>query len=406
MPRQVNDKEMISTVFIAKNVYGGDGLGRLGDGRVVFVPGAWAGEQVKAEIVLQKKSFVKARLVEVIEPSAERTEEGPTVPGMVYSGLSRAGEIAAKEGQLAEFFSRASLPFPLVEAPRTYGPWLNYRNKVIYRFQPGADSVPLTGYMLEHTNQVVDTPVDPLARPEINAVLPDIRNTIKTLLATGPRSIRREVVQKGCVTVRAAAKSPVRWYIGDIPGDAVLRESTAGLDFEVPASGFYQINRDVSDELARRTADEVRACSASDIVDLYCGVGVLGICAAKNADLPLYGIESGRKATQFAVRNAEANRLTKAKFRSCEVRSAVSRLRAGPGTFLIVDPPRGGLEKGVPEKLASSGAGWILYVSCDPATLVRDLKTIFRAYTVEKVTWLDMFPRTARFESMTLLKKK
>ena len=85
---------MISTVYIAKNVYGGDGLGRLGDGRVVFVPGAWAGEQVRAEIVEEKKHFVKARLVEVVEASPERVkrseekgEEGKSreewVPGMV-----------------------------------------------------------------------------------------------------------------------------------------------------------------------------------------------------------------------------------------------------------------------------------------------------------------------------------
>ena len=81
---------MTSTVYIAKNVYGGDGLGRLGDGRVVFVPGAWEGEQVKAEIFEEKPRFVRARLVEVVEPSPERVDVGATVPGMVYAGLSAA----------------------------------------------------------------------------------------------------------------------------------------------------------------------------------------------------------------------------------------------------------------------------------------------------------------------------
>ncbi len=74
---------MTSTVYIAKNVYGGDGLGRLGDGRVIFVPGAWAGEQVKAEIIEEKKHFVQARLVEVVGLSPDRVEPGPAVPGMV-----------------------------------------------------------------------------------------------------------------------------------------------------------------------------------------------------------------------------------------------------------------------------------------------------------------------------------
>ena len=109
---------MVSTVYIAKNVYGGDGLGRLGDGRVVFVPGAWAGEQVKAEIVEEKRQFVRARLVEIVERSPERQEPvGPVLPGMVYAALSPAGEQAAKEQQLREFFDRARLPFPLAATP-------------------------------------------------------------------------------------------------------------------------------------------------------------------------------------------------------------------------------------------------------------------------------------------------
>ena len=90
---------MTSTVYIAKNVYGGDGLGRFGDGRVVFVPGAWAGEQVRAEIVEEKKHYVKARLVEVVEKSPDRLESaGDTrLPGMVYADLSYKGECEAKE---------------------------------------------------------------------------------------------------------------------------------------------------------------------------------------------------------------------------------------------------------------------------------------------------------------------
>ena len=101
---------MTSSVYIAKNVYGGDGLGRLGDGRVVFVPGAWAGEQVKAEIVEEKKHFVKAKLVEVVEASPDRlSSPDVAMPGMVYAGISRAGELKAKESQLREFLDRARI---------------------------------------------------------------------------------------------------------------------------------------------------------------------------------------------------------------------------------------------------------------------------------------------------------
>ena len=132
----------------------------------------------------------------------------------------------------------------------------------------------------------------------------------------------------------------------------------------------------------------------------------------------LTGIESGRQAIDFAKRNA-ANILGKvaakvgsgcqtlsAKFYAEEVGRNKKRIRIGENTVVIVDPPRGGLEPGVPEWLAASKAPRIVYVSCDPATLMRDLKVITRGYEVEKVEWFNMFPRTARFETMVVLKKK
>ena len=101
---------MTSTVYIAKNVYGGDGLGRLGDGRVIFVPGAWAGEQVKAEITEEKRNYVKSRLVEIVEPSPYRIDgSAKALPGMVYANVSYDGEMKAKESQLREFLERARI---------------------------------------------------------------------------------------------------------------------------------------------------------------------------------------------------------------------------------------------------------------------------------------------------------
>ena len=136
---------MVSSVYIEKNVYGGDGLGRLGDGRVVFVPGAFAGERVKAKIVQEKKNFVKASLVEIEEASAERIGDGPSaVPGMVYSNLSVAGESCAKGAQLAEFFERARIAVPegvSFERPSeecTEENAFHYRNKVVYHFSPAS----------------------------------------------------------------------------------------------------------------------------------------------------------------------------------------------------------------------------------------------------------------------------
>lgn len=397
---------MTSTVYIAKNVYGGDGLGRLGDGRVVFVPGAFAGESVRAELVEERRSFVRARLVEVLEPSADRIASpvGP-VPGMVYADLSYPAELAAKEAQLAEALERARL------VPRSFGRIgeplspLNYRNKVVYHFakQSGGWAI---GYRREPGHEIVDVAEDPLARPEINARLPEVRGHVLRLLTQGAESVRRDVERSGCVTLRWSARSGVKWWVGRAPEGLFMKEETCGRVFEVPSDGFYQVNPEAGERLVAAAAAEYSAgaAAAPDILDLYCGVGVFGICCARPG-ARLTGVESGRQAVDSARRNAAACGV-EARFFSALVGRSLAKLPAGPRTTVLVDPPRGGLEMRVPEWLARSGVPRVIYVSCDPATLVRDLRVICRSFDIASVKWIDMFPRTARFETLVTLERK
>ena len=395
---------MISTVYIAKNVYGGDGLGRLGDGRVVFVPGAWAGEQVRAEIVEEKRHFVRARLVEVVESSLDRVPRAScVVPGMVYADLNYEGELKAKEQQLREFFDRARLSVPQIKQSNNQT-ILNYRNKVVYHFakQKGKWAI---GYREEPSHEIADVEQDPLAVVAINAKLPEIRRSVLALLTTGPEQVRRDIERKGNVTIRWTQKSGVKWWIGDAPKDLVLKETTCGRDFEVPADGFFQVNPAVGEDLVETVVGEYAkgAADAPDVLDLYCGVGVFGLCCNPPK---LTGIESGRQAIEFAKRNAAAQKCANAKFWAERVGQNLKRISISGRTTVIVDPPRDGMEPNVPKWLAESKAPRILYVSCDPATLTRDLKTICRGYDIESVRWFNMFPRTARFETFVVLRKK
>ena len=403
---------MTSSVYIAKNVYGGDGLGRLGDGRVVFVPGAWAGEQVRAEILEEKRNFVRARLVEVVEASPERVEPGPSVPGMVYSGLSCKGELDAKGLQLSDFLDRARIAHPAVmPADRTSQPGF-YRNKVVYHFaKQGGRWV--IGYHKEPSHEIVDVENDPLAVPEINAKLPEIRRGVITLLTSGADAVRRDVERKCSVTVRWTRKTGVKWWAGDPPDGLVMKETTAGLDFDVPADGFYQVNPFVGERLVEAVCDAYASGAAEcpDVLDLYCGVGVFGLACMRRASAigvraSLVGVESGRQAVEFAKKNAAAQKAEGARFFAERVGPNMRRMPIGPRTTVIVDPPRGGLERGVARSLVSSKAPRVFYVSCDPATLTRDLRELVRAYDVESVRWFNMFPRTARFETLVTLRRR
>ena len=395
---------MTTSVRITKNIYGGDGLGRLGDGRVVFVPGAWAGETVKAEIFEEHRHHVRARLVEVETASPDRiVSPVPKLPGMVYADLAYSAELKAKEAQLLEFFNRARLPFGDFRSPEP-GRALNYRNKAVYHFARERGDWVL-GYREEPSHRIVDVTVDPLAREEINAKLPEIRRHLRQLLTTGPQGVRKSIAAQGDLTVRWTNKTGVKWWIGAPAEELILKETTAGLDFEVPADGFYQVNPEVGEKLVAAVGREVRAAAGAtppSVVDLYCGVGVFGLSLKP---VKLLGIESGRRAIAFAKRNAAAQGMTNARFFAEEVGRNLRRIPIRGDSTVIIDPPRDGLEKGVAQWLARSKAPLIVYVSCDPATLMRDLKILAAGYRVRRVEWFDMFPRTARFETLTVLEK-
>ena len=409
---------MTVTLKIEKNVYGGDGLGRLGDGRVCFVPGAFAGETVRAELVDSRKNFVRAVCTELVEPSPDRIRplgvaapaDAPIMPGMVYADVNYAAELRFKEEQLGNFLERIGQSYQHIEV--IAGRSTAYRNKVTYHVQPGRNGWKI-GYRREQSHEVVDVTSDPLACKEINQTLPAVRTGVLSLLTQGSRNIRREARASATVTVRWSLDDGVRWWLGDPPPELFFTERTAGLRFRVSADGFYQVNPEVGDRLVRAVveayADGVEL--SPDVVDLYCGVGVFGLCCVNGvrgrglrSQPRLVGVESGRRAVAAAKENAKSAGIA-ANFFCERVGGSTSRIRIGDRTTVIVDPPRGGMERNVPSFLANSRAKRLFYVSCDPATLARDLQVLAKAYRIRRVRLFDLFPRTARFETLVELEK-
>ena len=396
---------MVSTVNIAKVVYGGSGLGRLGDGRVVFVPGTLPGEQVKAEIVEDKKRYVIARLVEIVEASPERTgNEQPMNPGMAYANFSRKAELETKAAQLADFFDRARIPLPAPPTLEAHEGMYNYRNKVVYHFGKEKGEWVL-GYREEPSHRVIDVTSDPLARPEINKALPIIRRHVFSLLTQGAPAVRKTIEHKGNLTIRWSLASGIKWWIGDKPPpNTVMKEVACGKIFEVPADGFWQMNPDIAQSLFRAVVDEYERGKdiAPDIVDLYCGVGVFGLCCKPRS---LFGVESGKAAVTFAKRNAASLGQVNAEFIMSQVGQTLKKIKFSETSTVILDPPRTGLEHHVARAIVRSRAPRVLYVSCDPATLIRDLRALTHSYEIKSVKWFDMFPRTARFETFVTLER-
>jgi len=329
---------------------------------------------------------------------------------MVYADVNYAAELRFKEEQLGNFLERIGQSYTHIEV--TAGKSRNYRNKVTYHLQLAGGRW-LMGYRREQSHDVVDITHDPLACKEINDALPSIRQGVLSMLTHGARNVRREARESAKVTVRWTLDDGVRWWLGKPPEGLELVERTCGLRFNVSADGFYQVNPEIGDKLVNAVVDAYAdgVESSPDIVDMYSGVGVFGLSCvngARGRGLPvqprIMGVESGRRAVRCAKINAKNSGIA-ASFLCERVAGCLRRIRIGGRTTVIVDPPRAGMERGVAQYLSSCGAKRIFCVSCDPATLTRDLQPLVKTYRIDRVRLFDMFPRTARFETLVELGK-
>ena len=404
------------TCRIEKLVYGGDGLARV-QGRVVFVPGTAAGETVRVRVAQVKSNFARASLCEILDPSPHRAapccrvpdgDRGDLrqVPGCVYDHLDYAAELGAKQQQLEGFLGRLPCALPPAFLPPFAAPRpLHYRNKMVLHAARTPRGVRL-GYRCEPSHRILDLEACPLACEALNAALGELRRS--DCLAAFP--------DDADVTFRHTPHDGALWWPNRLPppmpcADLLTEESPAG-PLRVPREGFYQVNPGVGDALVKTVAAWfAEATDCGELLDLYCGVGVFGFACMAAGGRRLTGVESGRDAVSAAHVNATALGVA-AKFHCCALGQDEPQISDFIGdplrTTAIADPPREGMAPGVVRALAASGVPRIFYVSCDPATLSRDLAVLLGTapYRLVRARLFDMFPRTAHFETLVELRLK
>ena len=394
--------------------YGGDGIARV-DGRVLFVGETAPGETVRARVTAVKKNFARADLVEVLAPSPARAAPccrvlDPVsaalcrVPGCVYDHLDYAAELAAKQQQLEGFLLRlpggpAQQVLPPFAAPAP----LHYRNKIVLHVQREPGGVRL-GYRLEPSHRVLDLPACPLACEAINRMLDDLRSA----------PAFRQLHTGDNVTFRHTEHDGALWWTASAPagaaGPELLTEASPVGPLRVPRDGFYQVNPSASAELVRTVAAWfAEDPAATDLLDLYCGVGVFGFACMRAGGTRLTGIEAGRAAIDAARLNARTLGIPGTFLCHALGRSSLhirEHLPDPQRSTVLVDPPREGLAPDVARAVAASAAQRVFYVSCDPATGARDLATLLGGgYRITRVKLFDLFPRTAHFETLAELRR-
>ncbi len=416
-------------------MYGGDALAHH-DGRTVFVPYAIGGELARVTPIEQKKKFVRAKIDQVIEPAADRVAapcpQFGVCGGCNYQHMSYTAQLRNKTQILRETLSRIGRIEWAGEIAEHASPPLQYRNRAQWALRPVGSAGKLEiGYFQQGSSTLAPTNVCPIIAPRLESVLAGLaRACDEGALPRSVRAIEAFVNSSGDELILnvsadrsaiAAEKLLPRLipFTGEITSLLVQDESTEKLDLAGPghivyeAAGnkyrvghlsFFQVNRFLVDELTRAVVGEMKGELA---LDLYAGVGLFSLPLAANFKR-VVAVE-GNVA---AVRDLEVNLkdTPTARPRSSEVEAFLARWKETP-ELLVLDPPRAGISDVAAKRLRVIGPKTIVYLSCDPATLARDLAVLTRKeeagsnYRINTLELYDIFPQTYHIEALATLQR-
>ncbi len=407
------------------------------EGLVLFVKGLLLNEKAIVKIISHKKNLAYAIVDRILEPSPYRTETACPVAYKCGScdlqHMTYEGQLLFKKRLEENTFRQAHLDVEIADVTGADVPW-RYRDKIQI---PVRDH--LFGYYRRFSNDIVEQADCMLHSEKENAVVAFLKNA---LLSTGmDKDVRHLVIKEGyysgemmvCfVTKKDIAKelgTVVKELVSAYPeivsvlenihpqennvilaggekllyGRDYITDRIGDLTFRISLHSFYQINVRQTEKLYAKVRELADLKGNERILDLYCGIGTIGLSLARYAK-SLTGVEIVPEAIENAKQNAKLNGIDNAEFICSDAKDNLSDYLKGKD-LVIVDPPRKGLSSEVVAALAESGIDRIIYVSCNPATLVRDLTLLSENYSFKKVYPFDLFPQTTHIETIVLLQK-
>ena len=442
-------KNQEHTVTIEGYGEGGMGVARI-DGRVVFVHGALRGEKCRVLILKTLKSVAFAKVLEVIEPSSERiTPDCPYFPrcgGCTYRHIRYEEELRLKKQRVQDNLSRIGGSDVTVEEILGARDTLRYRNKAQYPVsKDGA-----VGFYRARTHEVIECEHCLLVKPEADAAAEALREYMQSCRVAGyDEKTGRGLVRHLYVRSNAAGESLVcvlvngdklpkedrlvtllrdacpkctgivlgtntkkgNVILGDryrtLWGSDRLEDTLCGKTFRLSVPSFYQVNRVQAERLYAKAIEFASLTGQETVLDLYCGAGTITLALSDHAKKVL-GAEIVPEAIGDARENAARNGVKNAEFfcgDASDVAKKLARENLRPDV-ITVDPPRKGLAADVVESIAEMQPGRVVYVSCDSATMARDVKRLADlGYTAQRACAVDMFPRADHIETVCLLSK-
>ncbi len=442
-------KNEIHTADICGYTAEGAGVARI-DGQVVFIPGALEGERVRVKIIKVTKSLCYGRVEEILTPSPERVI--PACPAFPKCGgcdlwhMSRKEELKLKTQRVRDALCRiGGFDNPPMEPIIAEDERYRYRNKCMFPVGE-RDGEMISGFFRHHSHDIVKTPDCLIQTVRAN----EIRDAICTLAqkygisaydeTRGTGILRNIYLRSGdlgdmlCLVVTEKPrrikelseelksrfpnlknislninKTRGNTLLGDrivpIVGDVNWEDSMSSLTFRISPLAFYQVNRHQAERLYQKAIEYADLSGDEFVVDLYCGAGTITLNLARSCSRVL-GVEVVPEAIEDARENARLNNIENAEFICADASKAAEELarRGERPDVIVVDPPRKGMDEAGLSAMVKMSPEKIVYVSCDVATLARDLKFLCqRGYTLSALTPVDMFPATRHCESVVRL---
>jgi 23S rRNA (uracil1939-C5)-methyltransferase len=412
------DSSSTIVVQLDKLTYGGDAMGRLPDGRAVFIPFGLPGERVRVRLVEERGGFARGEVIEILEPSPDRIRAKcihfGTCGGCHYQDLPHEKQLIAKQeilrDQLARI-GRIASPnvLPAVPSPAQW----NYRNHVQFHLtekgEPGYVNAAGRAVFAISECHLPDTAIDAAWRElqfESNtdvqrvSLRSGVEGELLLILESDSPEPPELEIESDLSVVHMYEDHPLVLAGGETILARVLEH-----EFRVSAGSFFQVNTGMAEKMVRHVMDALGVSKQDTLLDLYCGVGLFSKFLAGGAKRVI-GVEASPSACEdYAANLDEFDNVELYEGRAEEILPAFPASGIHPD-LVLVDPPRAGIDRAVLDALLDLGARRIIYVSCDPATLARDARRLIEGgYRLGQVTPFDLFPQTYHIESISVFEK-
>lgn len=440
-------------VDVIDNGFEGEGICKI-DNQVIFVPGVVRGEKIKIRIVKVNKNFAFGKLIEIVKKSPFRDKEiceyYYKCGGCHMQHIEYMEQLRIKKEQVKSCMKKENIDAVVNDVIGMGIPYY-YRNKVSYPIRQGKDGKNIIGFYAKRSHDIIENNICYIQEKQCDEIAKyvcllsndinikgynedknsgDLKhvvvrkgyhtNEIMVILVTTRKDIKKlELLSEKLATRYKEIKSIVQ-NVNNSKGNEILSEENIVIygkgcirdiigekTYEMSASSFYQVNPIQTEVLYNIVKDNLKEDNNKVVLDLYSGVGTIGIFISDIAK-KVYGIEIVSEAVEMAKKNVELNNINNVEYICGQTEEKIQEILDLEENIdaIIVDPPRKGLDEKIVDILRKIRTKKIIYVSCNPATLARDIKKLEEIYIVKEINPVDLFPQTRHVECVCVLNRR